>query len=520
MPEGQPTTFDPTETNELYDELYDSWVLARDFAEMHLSILREGDHLDRFGFGETANEATAQWNWRMNAAIGIDHCADLINLRVDNIFRTPPVRAFDDSPYAEFITEFLADVDRGGTDMTAFMRQNLPRYYALGVDFVVDKDAATVATPQTLAQERAMGLLPYLHAFTPLERLAWSCDHAGRYQWVRYDMGQAGRVDETSAVEGDHLYLTLLPSEWRLYIVPGEGDMVTRQGVVSLGQCPVVSMYWKTSMRADYPQVPISLLTRIAPIARYLLNLMSQIQIDIYRNVAFLAATGVSADQIPTELSPMCVWALPEGATLADVSGDVEHIRVKLQLAQSLMDTILRIGKLTGGAGDLQSRASSGVQVAVERTDLDNEMRMTAAQAEQVERDLVWMAVCRYLGKRVDKDTIGYSVEYNKKYVLTGADQLIAQAKEFVGLGVEGEVPTLLKLLLRKILDAVATENDTDYAAALKEIEAAVFDSLGGPLPEFMGGDQGDGEEAEANEEAQTEEPLGDQLDLDEAVDE
>jgi len=485
----QITDFDPSQTSAIYDTLSASWRLNRDFAEMHLHVLRNGEHLDRFGAGGEAggpaDEAASQYAWRKNASFAIDHCADLINLRVDNIFRAPPVRRYDNSPYRDFIDQFLANVDGGGTDVTTFMRRNLPLYYVNGMDFVVDKQSPPDGLqPRTLAQERALGLLPYVHAFGPLERLDWACDHAGRYLWARYDLGEVPAEDETRQDAALRGYLTVTADQWRLYEVADTGQdriITVRTGAISSGACPIVPFYFKESSRSDYPKVPLSLLTRIAPMARYLLNLISQIQIDVYRNIAFMVATGVDADKIPGEITPMGCWALPEGADLKDVAGDVEHIRVKLQLARVLMEAILRIGKLTGAAGDLKSRAASGVQVAVERTDLDNEMRMTACQAEQVEQDIVHLAVCRYKGRPVPKNEIRYSVEYNKKYVLTPVAELVRQAREFAAMGVhqDGGVPTMLKILLRKILDAVAKADDQAYQDALGEIQAAAFDHVG-----------------------------------------
>ncbi len=49
------------------------------------------------------------------------------------------------------------------------------------------------------------------------------------------------------------------------------------------------------------------------------------------------------------------------------------------------------------------------------------------------------------------------------------------QARQFVSMGVHGQVPTLLKVQLRKILDALTKEDDRAYRAAIKEIEAAAF---------------------------------------------
>ena len=484
--------FDPAATNQVYEQLKDSWRLNRDFAEMHLHVLRQGDYLDRFGAsseaGGKAREADSQYDWRRGASLAVDHCADLINLRVDNIFRTPPVRKYERSPYADFIATFLSDVDRGGTEMDAFMRRALRMYYVNGVDVVVDKESPPAGLRAgNLAQEQQLGLLPYLHAFSPLERLDWACDHAGRYLWARYDLGRVPPDDERAEPAGTRQYLTLMRDQWRLYQVARvgrEARTTVRAGPIGLGVCPIVPLYFKESTRSDYPKVPLSLLTRIAPIARYMLNLFSQGQLDLYLSVAFYAITGLDdPDKAPREITPSCSWVLPEGTSIRQLGEVVAHIREKRQWLKLAMEAILRIGKLTGSAGELKSRAASGVQVAVERTDLDNEMRMTACQLEAAERELVRLAVSRHKGRLVPHEQIGYSVEYNKKYVLTSAAQLIRQAREFFGIGVHEQTRGLGRILLTKILDAVAKEDDQRYQQALREIEAATFPVAGGPAP-------------------------------------
>ena len=63
------TGFDPSATNGVYDQLRSSWELNRDFAEMHLHVLRRGDHLDRFGADGGAQEAEGQYHWRRRASM-------------------------------------------------------------------------------------------------------------------------------------------------------------------------------------------------------------------------------------------------------------------------------------------------------------------------------------------------------------------------------------------------------------------------------------------------------------------
>ncbi|GAF97047.1 unnamed protein product, partial [marine sediment metagenome] len=117
------TNFDPSTKRELYITLENGWTANRDFAEMHEHILRDGTYLDEFG-GKSA-ESSVQYALRKAQSMALDICRDLIDLRVGNIFRAPPARNFDESPYSADIEAFVADVDGGGTSMDEFMRDAL-----------------------------------------------------------------------------------------------------------------------------------------------------------------------------------------------------------------------------------------------------------------------------------------------------------------------------------------------------------------------------------------------------------
>ena len=370
MPETwEQTNFDPSLTSSVYDTLKDEWELNTQMVEKHLDELRDGTCLDRFGGDKgEENEADAQYTWRKKASFAVDPCAELIDLRVNNIFRTPPARDFEGSPFRSDIEAFLKNVDDAGTSMDAFMRRCLPLYYTNGVDFVVVKQSANGAEPATLHQERELGMLPYVQAFGPAERLDWSVTGAGRFLWARYSLGTPPSEDETVAAEDVKEYLTVTPSEWRLYRTTAE-DKKSGTEVLSrthsLDQCPIVPFYFAESTRPGYRRVPLSLLTQIAPIARHMVNLVSEIQVDIFRNVFFLVATGVKSEDIPKTVRPGMCWALPEGAAIENVSGDVAHIIQKISFLDALTLAILRIGKVTGNTGDMKTRAASGVQVAL-----------------------------------------------------------------------------------------------------------------------------------------------------------
>lgn len=463
--------FDPSQTNSIYDRLSPGWRANQDFAEMLPHVLAEGRYLDEFG-GAT-REAPGQYALRKRMSVALDLCQDLVDLRVDNLFRIGPVREFSSSPFAAEIERFCDDVDGAGTSLDAFMRRAARAMYVNGVDIVVDR-----------RPDR-----PYLSAFGPLERPDWACDDAGRYLWVRYDLGSAPPGDEDEPAPPLRRFLTLTRDGWRLHAAgeAGSADLDTSSGPHALGVCPVVSFYYRTSNRPEMPKVPLSLLTRLTPIARFLLNLVSQGQLDLYLTVAFFIATGVGPEEVPEEMGAATCWALPNPeAKIHHAVLGCEHIAEKRQWLSLALEAMLRIGKVAGLAGLSASsagRATSGIQVAVERTELDNELRATAAEAERVEKRIVQLAISRLHppagGGVIPLDRLGYDVQYNKEYVLTPAIDLVRQVRELVDSGVHQASPSLLRLQLRKLLTTLSRRGDIDYQAALDELRQASLGELG-----------------------------------------
>lgn len=484
--------FDPTTTRDLYATFAPAWKANHDFSELHEHLLRDGTYLREFGKGGKSQEIASQYQFRKDVSVALDLCEDLVDLRIGNIFRTSPTRKFDSSPMAAQIEAFLADVDGAGTSMDDFMHEALRAYYVNGVDIVVDKERPLVA-PVTRADEA--NLRPFLHAFGPLSRLDWSCDHGGRYTFVRYDLGLAPRSSELDTLEQPHRFLSLDRAGWRLYSVSGEGDArstSTEEGAYQTRVCPVVQLYQRRSSKPEHDAIPLSLMTRLTPIAKFLLNLTSEAQLDLHLTVAFLAICGITKEEAPTEMGASYLWAFqnPE-AKVQRIVADVAHIVEKREWLGLGIQAMLRIGKLTGITADLQGRATSGVQVAVERGDLDSEMAATATQLEQAEQRIVQLAMSRMNppsgGGLIPIEDLGYSAAYNRKYVLNSASDLIAQAKEFADIGVSDEVPGILRQLLRKVNDALGRKGDEDYDAAAEEIAEATFGNVQ-PAADAQGG--------------------------------
>jgi len=79
----------------------------------------------------------------------------------------------------------------------------------------------------------------------------------------------------------------------------------------------------------------------------------------------------------------------------------------------------------------------------------------------------------------IGPDEADYSVEYNRKFVLTPLDDILRQARMLFGLGIEASAPGLLKPFLRRALDAIMKPTDPRYEKLLKEIDEADMTAAG-----------------------------------------
>ena len=472
------TEFDPTVKNALYDVFSPSWKLCRDFAEMHEHVLRDGTYLDQFGAGTDKAECTAQYNLRKQSSFAMDFCGELIDLRLGNLFRADPIRKYDDSPHKEFIERFLKDVDGGGTTMNDFMASVARRHYQSGlVDVVVDKTNPGVDTSMmSAAQEDDLGMRVILNSFTPLERVDWASDYANNYKWVRYSLGAASPDNEEDDFGFDQ-YVTFTPDEWRVYTYGGEQGTEIEYGPMQIGELPIAQLWFGKSSNPDYHGIPISLLTRIAPIARALLNLVSQGQLDLYMALGILAVFGIEKEDLPEYISAGLWVAFPsEDGKIEPIRPDVAHIVEKREWINLYMTTILRLGKLIGASGSVEGSASSGFQAQVERTDLDNEIESTATKMEALERQVIALAVSREFGERVSEEDVIYSVDYNKKYTTTPVAELLNQAEKLFKLELGDTTPGLYQAILRRLTEKMISPTDATHQQVMDEIDAAKDD--------------------------------------------
>jgi len=470
------TDIDPTVKHPLYTEYEEEWLLNTDIAEMRHATLRDGTYLDRFGSGSDKAEATSQYNIRKQMSLQSDIASSLIEMRVAELWRKNPGRQFADSRYKDIIEAFLADVDNGGTTMNTFMKRVTEKMHVNGVDVLVDSNVPAIE-PLSAADENNT---PFLSAFSPLARYDWSTDHAGRYWWVRYALGEEPTTEEGFAVsERTKRFVTYSRDSVTTYAVDMDGTPEAVITTHNMEQVPVVQVYWGHSIHDDQPAIATSLMSQLSPISRYMLNLISQGQLDLYMTVAFFVATGVTADEVNPEFAASCIKAFTNpDADLRPIFANVDHIIEKRAWLDYFTLQMLRIGKVTGLNAATEGRASSGVQVAVEASPLHSELSSTAGVLETADIEIMRLLVSRKIGKPITTEELGYTATYNRTYTLQSVKSLIDEAVALSKVeGIE-DVPLLMQVLLRKVLSASAREGSPEHDKALKQLERFVGESV------------------------------------------
>lgn len=493
--------FNPEKTGPLYNQHHDRWQLETDCAEMTLDVLKAGTYLPKFSDKENSDD----YQYRKDMSVPLDMCRDGVRIRVDNIWRTPPKREVEGDKYAELINGLIDNADGDGTTLDDFMRRAVWNYYVTGVD-MVSQMAAPPEGMEIITKADAANLRPYFMQFTPLERPDWAAGGTRNFIWARYALGEVPPPDEL--YDSDFTvtkFLTLSQIGYRLWRVTrrkGSAEptvTLIREGSHELGQPPVVKFYFAESQKTGQGCVPLALLTRPAIVAKVAMNLKSQADGELLAAVPRWFATGIKADNAPDVYGANTVWSAadPE-AKLSVIQGLPAHIVEKREWLKLYLGEILRLLKFRGGMAEINATSGSGLKLAIERTDLDNELRATAAQCERVELEMMRQAVSLATGKEIPaKDagkTLGYAVRYNRDFVLEPVAEMLANLKIwFRECGfVSDEVPEIGRELLRQLANAMVREDSDAYKQIEQEIDQASM--VGVANPEEEGQDEDDEE--------------------------
>jgi hypothetical protein len=490
--------FNPFDEGPLYRSHRARWQLETDAAEMTLDVLHAGTYLPKF----SPQEHDEDYAYRRSMCVPLDMCRDGVRIRVDNLWRTPPKRSIDPaSRYRDVLEPLIHDADGDGTPLDTFMRRAVWNHYVTGADIVTQvgdaPEGVEIRTRQDQAHHR---ILPYFMQFTPLERLDWAVNGSRNLVWARYCLGRVAPEDELAAAGEDGPaanevtdFLTLTTSGHRLWRATrrrsdgGEGGEqlqvdLLREGAHALGQAPIIKFYFAESQKSGQGGVPLSLLTRPAVVARVAMNLKSQADAELLAAVPRWFATGFQKGELPdTYGGGTLISAQDPAATLKVVQGDVGQIVEKRQWLLLYLGEVLRLLKFRGGMAEISAGSGSGLKLALERTDLDNELRATAAQCERIELEMMRQAAVLATGEAIPAHEaagrLGYGVTYNRDFVLEPVGEMLENVRRWVGGcgAVAEDLTEITREMARQLANMLVREGSPQHRRITEQIDAVAL---------------------------------------------
>lgn len=507
-------SFNPFATCELHDRHRARWQLETDAAEMTLDVLEAGSYLPRF----SCQEHDDDYAYRRSMSVPLDMCRDGVRVRLDNLWRTPPKRSVEPGGrYRQIIEPLIHDADGGGTSLDDFLRRAVWNHYVTGVDIITQVAAgseegrgadAPGEAPASAGGRGPRQILPYFMQFTPLERPDWAVNGSRNFAWARYCLGRRPPQDEVGGADRSEEvteFLTLTAGEYRLWrarrrpgmsgspadagaLVAGGVDVnndkveveLVRRGAHALGLPPIIKLYFAESAKSGQGGVPLSLLARPALVARVAMNLKSQADAELLAAVPRWFATGFQKAELPdTYGGGMLIAAQDPAATLKVVQGDVGHIVEKRRWLLLYLGEILRLLKFRGGMAEINASSGSGLKLALERTDLDNELRATASQCERTELEMMRQAVVLATGEPIAPhhaaQRLGYSVTYNRDFVLEPVGEMLDNIRMWVTqcAPVAADLTEITREMARQLANMLVREGSPIHRRIAEQIEDA-----------------------------------------------
>ena len=303
-------------------------------------------------------ESTPAWTARRDGSVLTPAYRDAIDLACGLIFRKPVELGADVPPDAE---EWLENVDLTGRDITQFA-QDVLRDAFMGVTYVV-ADYPRVPTGSTLAQERAMGVRPYLVHVKASQVLGWRSQMINgkpvltQFRYLETATEPDGQFGE-KAVQRVRV---LEPGMVTVYTKADDQDDFTldpeNSGTVTLKEIPVIPIY---TGRTDFFQGLPPLRDLAWKNVEHWQSASDQRNILHVARVPLLCTIGVDGGDLV--IGPQNILSLPIGGDAKWIEHTGKAIDAGRQDLQDLEDQMQKMAGKMLDKGTVKTAMEAGVE--------------------------------------------------------------------------------------------------------------------------------------------------------------
>ncbi|MHC4660196.1 MAG: hypothetical protein ACYS8W_00780 [Planctomycetota bacterium] len=418
-------TIDPPETEKVHPHY--AWMLPR--WQFFLSAY-EGGHAftSQPGFLFSHQRETAEDRaFRLGRVVYYNYCRSIIDVYLAHLYKKGVVRESSSLRY----TEFLSDIDMRGSDIDAFMTQEVsPLAFALGTVYVVVDMPESKGAYASRAAELAAGLKPYARILMPMDIIDWETDSFGAYRWIKIrELHAPARTAPGAAKKGETRYRIWTPKKW--FLLDENDEFVNPHGAAGephpAGKVPVVKVICEKSLVAQ--GLGISFLQDIAPIAQKIYNLASLLDEFLYKQCfSFLAWPGEIQEE-RLGASNVANFDPESGSPPVYVTPPTDPAKfLESQIARNI-EEIYRLARIEY-AGSHPRVAQSGFAKAIDFHDTNNMLAKKAAHLEAAERAISDLFF-RWTGEKS-----GAQITYPREFNVKALNDEIAEAVQVLSLSI------------------------------------------------------------------------------------
>jgi hypothetical protein len=226
---------------------------------------RSGYHLVRYTL-----ETDGEYQARIRSTPLDNHCRSVISVYISFLFRSEPEREFEGLETDPALADFLADADLDGRSFNAFMKETAIWASVFGHCWVLMTKPSIEA--ETLADQLAQGVRPYVNLLTPLVVTDWRWERLpnGRYQlaYFKYIEDVNDSVITIREWTNDTIRTYEATDKTR-------SANLVREEVNELGKIPAVLVY---NERSQVRGLGISDISDIADQQRAIYNELSEVE--------------------------------------------------------------------------------------------------------------------------------------------------------------------------------------------------------------------------------------------------
>ena len=410
------------------------------------SYLGGQDWQDGANLTQYQQETQTDYVQRLRATGYDNHVQSIIKVWCSFLFREEPDRDLGNLENLPQTLDFLKDADLDGRSFNQLMK-DLSIWSA-----VFGHCHAIMVKPnmgaETLADELALGVRPYVNILTPLSVIDWEYQRQpnGRQELVYFKYIEDFNDSQRTIKEWtrDVIITTTVNIDKR--------QMESRSVEVNgLGKIPVVTVY---NTKSPVRGIGVSAITDIADLNRMIYNINSEmeqsIRVDGHPSLVKTPETqaGIGAGSIihmPDNIDPGLKPYLLEynGAEL----------RSMLDVKRNLVEAIDKIAN-TGGIRQIESRTVSGVALETEFQLLTARLAEMGDNLELAEEQLFTLFAA-YLGM----DYTGHT-EYPNNFNIRDAEKSMQNLATAKGAATD---PGVYKVIDWDILEVLGKENPAKY---------------------------------------------------------